>query len=44
MSVTFEELDMGFENTTMIRPLVQAIREKKRVDISDTSLEHGVDV
>ncbi|HAS8328027.1 TPA: WYL domain-containing protein [Vibrio vulnificus] len=53
MAVTFDELDMGFENTTMIRPitrnispeilrpLVQAIREKKRVDISYTSLKDG---
>ncbi|MGR6861452.1 helix-turn-helix transcriptional regulator [Aliivibrio salmonicida] len=53
MTVTFDELDMGFENTTMVRPvtrnispdilrpLVQAIREKKRVDISYTSLKDG---
>ncbi|WP_072054495.1 helix-turn-helix transcriptional regulator [Aliivibrio fischeri] len=53
MTVTFDELDMGFDNTTMIRPvtrnispdilrpLVQAIREKKRVDISYTSLRDG---
>ncbi|WP_373951117.1 helix-turn-helix transcriptional regulator [Vibrio pomeroyi] len=56
MTVTFNELDMGFENTTMIRPvtrnitpeilrpLVQAIREKKRVDISYTSLKNGEEV
>jgi predicted DNA-binding transcriptional regulator YafY len=56
MSVTFRELDMGFENTTMIRPvtrniapeilrpLVQAIRDKKRVDISYTSLKDGLEV
>ena len=56
MSVTFKELDMGFENTTMIRPvtrniapeilrpLVQAIRERKRVDISYTSLKDGLEV
>ncbi|ODS04464.1 hypothetical protein VSF3289_03603 [Vibrio scophthalmi] len=53
MTVTFDQLDMGFENTEMIRPvtrniapeiwrpLVQAIREKKRVDISYTSLKNG---
>ncbi|MGF1726521.1 helix-turn-helix transcriptional regulator [Photobacterium nomapromontoriensis] len=53
MTVTFDQLDMGFENTAMIRPvtrniapeilrpLVQAIREKKRVDISYTSLKNG---
>lgn len=53
MTITFKELDMGFENTEMIRPvtrniapeilrpLVQAIREKKRVDISYTSLKDG---
>ncbi|GEK12916.1 WYL domain-containing protein [Aliivibrio fischeri] len=53
MMVTFDELDMGFENTTMVRPvtrnispdilrpIVQAIREKKRVDISYTSLKDG---
>ena len=53
MTVTFDELDMGFENTTMVRPvtrnispdilrpLVQAIREKKCVDISYTSLKDG---
>ncbi|MFA0627535.1 WYL domain-containing protein [Vibrio sp. 10N.222.49.A3] len=53
MTVTFNELDMGFENTTMVRPvtrnitpeilrpLVQAIREKKRVDLSYTSLTNG---
>ena len=56
MTVTFNELDMGFENTTMVRPvtrniapeilrpLVQAIREKKRVDLSYTSLKNGVEV
>ncbi|HCG7071598.1 TPA: WYL domain-containing protein [Vibrio parahaemolyticus] len=56
MTITFNELDMGFENTAMVRPvtrnispqvlrpLVQAIREKKRVDISYTSLKEGVEV
>ncbi|MGF1753941.1 WYL domain-containing protein [Vibrio makurazakiensis] len=56
MGVTFKELDMGFENTRMVRPitrniapevlrpLVQAIREKKRVDISYTSLKNGEEV
>ncbi len=53
MAVTFADLNMGFENTTMVRPvtrsispeilrpLVQAIREKKRVDICYTSLKNG---
>ncbi|HAS6108934.1 TPA: helix-turn-helix transcriptional regulator [Vibrio vulnificus] len=56
MAVTFNELDMGFENVSMVRPvtrnispqvlrpLVQAIREKKRVDISYTSLKDGIEV
>ncbi|MFS1417740.1 helix-turn-helix transcriptional regulator [Vibrio splendidus] len=56
MTITFKELDMGFENTTMVRPvtrniapeilrpLVQAIREKKRVDLSYTSLKNGEEV
>lgn len=56
MTITFKELDMGFENVAMIRPvtrnispqilrpLVQAIREKKRVDISYTSLKDGLEV
>ncbi|HFQ5403100.1 TPA: helix-turn-helix transcriptional regulator [Vibrio vulnificus] len=56
MAVTFSELDMGFENVSMVRPvtrnispqvlrpLVQAIREKKRVDISYTSLKDGIEV
>lgn len=56
MTVTFNDLDMGFENTTMVRPvtrnitpeilrpLVQAIREKKRVDLSYTSLKNGEEV
>ncbi|OOX29518.1 WYL domain-containing protein [Vibrio parahaemolyticus] len=56
MAVTFDELDMGFENVAMVRPvtrnispqvlrpLVQAIREKKRVDISYISLKDGVEV
>ncbi|CAK2819014.1 Transcriptional regulator [Vibrio crassostreae] len=56
MTVTFNELDMGFENTTMVRPvtrnitpeilrpLVQAIRENKRVDLSYTSLKNGEEV
>ncbi|CAG20923.1 helix-turn-helix transcriptional regulator [Photobacterium profundum] len=53
MTVTFNELDMGFEHTAMVRPvtrniapeilrsLVQAIREKKRVDICYTPLKDG---
>ena len=53
MTVTFNELDMGFEHSSMIhpvtrniapevlRPLVQGIREKKRVDICYTSLKNG---
>lgn len=53
MTVTFADLDMGFEHTAMIRPvtrniapevlrpLVQAIREKRRVDICYTSLIDG---
>lgn len=56
MTITFKQLDMGFENVSMIRPvtrnispqilrpLVQAIREKKRVDISYTSLKDGIEV
>ncbi|MDA0116886.1 helix-turn-helix transcriptional regulator [Vibrio sp. T11.5] len=56
MTITFNELDMGFENTAMVRPvarnilpqvlrpLAQAIREKKRVDISYTSVKDGVEV
>lgn len=56
MTVTFDELDMGFQNTAMIRPvtrniapevlgpIVQAIREKKRVDICYTSLKDGEEV
>ncbi|MGR5419677.1 helix-turn-helix transcriptional regulator [Vibrio sp. PNB22_4_1] len=56
MTITFKELDMGFDNTTMIRPvtrniapqilrpIVQAIRENKRVDISYTSLKDGAEV
>lgn len=56
MTITFKELDMGFDNTTMVRPvtrsispeilrpLVQAIRDKKRVDISYTSLKDGLEV
>ncbi|OPH55676.1 helix-turn-helix transcriptional regulator [Vibrio campbellii] len=56
ITITFNELDMGFENTAMVRPvarnispqilrpLVQAIREKKRVDISYTSLKDGIEV
>ncbi|PSW18686.1 WYL domain-containing protein [Photobacterium sanctipauli] len=56
MTITFEDLDMGFDNTTIVRPiarniapeilrpLVQAIREKKRVDISYTSIKDGVEV
>lgn len=53
MTIIFDELDVEFENTALIcpvtrniapeilRPLVQAIREKKRVDISYTSLNNG---
>lgn len=56
MTITFGELDMGFENTSMVRPitrnispsilrpLVQAIREQKRVDICYTSLKDGKEV
>ncbi|MGF1732905.1 helix-turn-helix transcriptional regulator [Photobacterium kasasachensis] len=56
MAITFNELDMGFENTSMVRPvtrnispkvlrpLVQAIREKKRVDICYTTLKDGEEV
>lgn len=56
MAVTFQELNMGFENVSMVhpvtrnispqvlRPLVQAIRERKRVDISYTSLKDGLEV
>ena len=56
MTITFKELDMGFDSVSMIRPitrnispqvlrpLVQAIREKKRVDISYTSLKDGLEV
>ena len=56
MTITFKELDMGFDSVSMIRPitrnispqvlrpLVQAIREKKRVDISYTSLKDGIEV
>ncbi|MDA9557086.1 WYL domain-containing protein [Vibrio sp.] len=56
ITITFNELDMGFENTIMIRPvtrnispeilrpIVQAIREKKRVDISYISLKNGAEV
>lgn len=53
MTYTFNDLDMGFEHTAMVkpvtrnlapevlRPLVQAIREKKRVDITYTPLKDG---
>jgi predicted DNA-binding transcriptional regulator YafY len=53
MSFTFSNIDMGFENTLSInpisrsippeiaRPVIQAIIEKKRVDISYTSLKDG---
>lgn len=56
ITITFDELDMGFENTSVIhpitrnispeimRPLIQAIREKKRVDISYTSIKDGEEV
>ncbi|WP_305464904.1 helix-turn-helix transcriptional regulator [Photobacterium leiognathi] len=56
ITVTFNELDMGFENVAMVRPvtrnispevlrpLVQAIREKKRVDICYTPLKDGKEV
>lgn len=55
MTATFDSLDMGFEHTTAIRPiarnispeilrpLVQAIREKKRVDIRYMSLKNGIE-
>lgn len=55
MTATFDSLDMGFEHTTAIRPiarnispeilrpLVQAIREKKRVDICYMSLKNGIE-
>jgi predicted DNA-binding transcriptional regulator YafY len=53
MSFTFSNINMGFENTLSIhpvsrsippeiaRPIIQAIIEKKRVDISYTSLKDG---
>lgn len=56
MTITFDELDMGFEHTAVVRPitrnispeilrpLVQAIREKKRVDICYTPLKNGEEV
>lgn len=56
MISTFTDLNMGFDNTSMIRPntrnispkvlgpLIQAIKEKKRVDISYTSLKNGSEV
>lgn len=56
ITFTFENLDMGFENTLMVqpktrsispqvlRPLVQAIRENKRVDICYIPLKDGVAV
>jgi len=56
MTVTFDELDMGFENVAMVRPvtrniapqvlrpLVQAIREGKRVDLCYTPLKDGEQV
>jgi len=56
ITVTFDELDMGFENVAMVRPvtrnispqvlrpLVQAIRQKKRVDICYTPLKDGEEV
>lgn len=55
MTATFDSLDMGFKHTTAIRPiarnispeilrpLVQAIREKKRVDICYMSLKNGIE-
>ena len=56
ITITFEELDMGFESVLTIRPvtrnispqvlrpLVQAIRENKRVDICYTPLKDGEEV
>lgn len=56
MTYTFSDLNMGFDNTTwvrpvarnispeVLRPLVQAIREKKRVDICYTSPKDGLEV
>ncbi|RMA82708.1 helix-turn-helix transcriptional regulator [Umboniibacter marinipuniceus] len=53
ISASFEEIDMGFRSTVSIKPtnrnidpeilkpIVQAIREKKRVDINYTSLSSG---
>ncbi|WP_105901885.1 helix-turn-helix transcriptional regulator [Vibrio gangliei] len=55
MAATFDSLDMGFDHTTsvrpiarnispdILRPLVQAIREKKRVDICYMSLKNGIE-
>ncbi|GLT15878.1 helix-turn-helix transcriptional regulator [Vibrio algivorus] len=56
MTYTFSDLNMGFDNTTwvrpvarnispeILRPLIQAIREKKRVDICYTSPKYGLEV
>ena len=56
ITATFDTLDMGFEHTTsvrpvtrnlspdILRPLVRAIREKKRVDICYTSIKNGEEV
>lgn len=55
MTATFDSLDMGFDHTTsvrpiarnispdILRPLVQAIREQKRVDICYMSLKNGIE-
>ncbi|MFY2509035.1 helix-turn-helix transcriptional regulator [Vibrio pectenicida] len=56
MTITFKDLNMGFENVSMVRtvtrnispqvlrPLIQAVREKKRVDICYTPLKNGEEV
>ncbi|WP_105901903.1 helix-turn-helix transcriptional regulator [Vibrio gangliei] len=56
MTYTFSDLNMGFDHTTWIRPvarnispeilrpLIQAIREQKRVDICYTSPKDGLQV
>lgn len=56
ITFTFNDLNLGFEHTsivspvtrsispTILRPLIQAIREKKRVDICYTPLKDGLEV
>lgn len=56
MTYTFSDLNMGFDHTTwvrpvarnispeILRPLIQAIREQKRVDICYTSPKDGLEV